>query len=219
LIFVLFLSLLPGASRAGERAAGTAFLFVVSIQSLATLAASCARVQQAAWLAVAAFVLFSSGLVAYGWIMATLDLRTLARSSGDQWIAGGALAISGLACAQLADAAGVLVGLGSLRAPLADTALALLIAAALWLPLLVVDELLSPRLRYDLRRWSTVFPLGMYAVSSVTVGQVVPAHEFVRFASVWIWIALAAWLAAALGAFRRAVGTHAVRNREHDENP
>jgi tellurite resistance protein TehA-like permease len=210
----LCLALLPGAARVRERAAGTAFLLVVSIESLAVLAASCARVQQAVWLAIAALVLFLAGLAAYGWIMVNLDLRALARSAGDQWIAGGALAISALACAQLADAAGALVEHGSLRAPLADTALALLIAAFVWLPVLVVDELLSPRLRYDIRRWSTVFPLGMYAVSSVAVGQAVPAHAFVAFARVWIWIAFAAWLATALGAFRRTGGTHTVRDPE-----
>lgn len=200
----LCLALLPSAARTGERASGTAFLLVVSTESLAVLAASCALVQQAVWLALAALVLFLIGLAAYVWIMADLDLRALARSPGDQWIAGGALAISALACAQLADAAGVLAGLGSLRAPLADAALALLIAAAVWLPLLVVDELLSPRLRYDIRRWSTVFPLGMYAVSSVAVGQAVPAPVLVDFARLWIWIALAAWLAVAFAAFRHA---------------
>jgi tellurite resistance protein TehA-like permease len=210
----LCLALLPGAVRARERAAGNAFLLVVAIESLAVLAAGCARVQQAAWLAIAALVVFLAGLAAYSWIMANLDLRALAHSAGDQWIAGGALAISALACAQLADAAGVLVALGSLRAPLADAALALLIAAFVWLPVLVVDELLSPRLRYDIRRWSTVFPLGMYAVSSVAVGQAVPAHVFVAFARVWIWFAFAAWLATALGAFRRTGGTHTVRGSE-----
>jgi tellurite resistance protein TehA-like permease len=200
----LCLALLPGAARGAKRAAGTAFVLAVSIESLAVLAASCALAQQAVWLAIAALALFLIGLAAYGWIMANLDLRALARSPGDQWIAGGALAISALACAQLADAAGGLVGLGSLRAPLADAALALLIAAAVWLPLLVVDELVSPRFRYDVRRWSTVFPLGMYAASSVAVGRAVPAPALVTFARVWIWIALAAWLAVAVAACRHA---------------
>jgi tellurite resistance protein TehA-like permease len=73
-----------------------------------------------------------------------------------------------------------------------------------WLPLLVVDELVSPRFRYDVRRWSTVFPLGMYAASSVAVGRAVPAPALVTFARVWIWIALAAWLAVAVAACRHA---------------
>jgi hypothetical protein len=46
------------------------------------------------------------------------------------------------------------------------------VAALAWLPALLAGELASPRLRYDERRWSTVFPLGMYAVCSFVVARV-----------------------------------------------
>jgi hypothetical protein len=39
----------------------------------------------------------------------------------------------------------------------------------LWLPVLLLDEALHPRPRYDVRRWSTVFPVGMYAACSFAV--------------------------------------------------
>lgn len=44
---------------------------------------------------------------------------------------------------------------------LKDVALGLWVLTMLWLPVLVAAELLRPRLRYDVRRWSTVFPFGM----------------------------------------------------------
>jgi tellurite resistance protein TehA-like permease len=123
---------------------------------------------------------------------------------GDQWIGGGALAIASLACAEPTDAAGALASLGWLRPPLGDAALGLWVATAAWLPVLAVDELRSPRLRYDVRRWSTVFPPGMYAVSSAAVGRAMSVSLLVSFARVWIWIALAVWLAVAIAGVQRA---------------
>jgi tellurite resistance protein TehA-like permease len=52
--------------------------------------------------------------------------------------------------------------------------------AMAWLSSLVSCEILRPRLRYDVRRWATVFPLGMYAACSFAVGQVtgvIPVRE------------------------------------------
>jgi tellurite resistance protein TehA-like permease len=43
------------------------------------------------------------------------------------------------------------------------------------------------------RRWSTVFPFGMYAACSFVVGAAAHAGGITTFAQVWIWIALAVW--------------------------
>jgi tellurite resistance protein TehA-like permease len=71
----------------------------------------------------------------------------------------------------------------------------LLWAAALaWLPVLLATELMRPRLGYDTRRWSTVFPLGMYAASSYVVGATQAAPAITELGRVWTWAAVAAWL-------------------------
>ena len=72
-------------------------------------------------------------------------------------------------------------------------ALALWVLTMLWLPVLLLGELLHPRLRYDISRWSTVFPLGMYAACSFAVGSAAHAGAITSFARVWVWIALAVW--------------------------
>jgi tellurite resistance protein TehA-like permease len=57
--------------------------------------------------------------------------------------------------------------LGSLEAELRALGLITWTFAVAWLPLLLLSsELPRPRLDYDLRRWSTVFPVGMYAAIS-----------------------------------------------------
>lgn len=40
-----------------------------------------------------------------------------------------------------------------------------------WLPAWVPGEVVWPRLNYDVRRWSTVFPVGMYAVRSFNAAR------------------------------------------------
>ena len=69
------------------------------------------------------------------------------------------------------------------------------VASMAWLPALVAAEVLYPRLGYDVRRWSTVFPLGMYAACSFVVGEVAGVRPITSFARVWVWVALAGWAA------------------------
>ena len=89
---------------------------------------------------------------------------------GDHWIFGGALAIATLACADTTAALTATSTLTGLEPALEDATLALWAAAALWRPVLLVGEVIAPRLGYDTRRWSTVFPFGMYAVCSLATG-------------------------------------------------
>jgi hypothetical protein len=35
------------------------------------------------------------------------------------------------------------------------------------IPPLIISEIIRPRLSYDVRRWATVFPFGMYAACSL----------------------------------------------------
>lgn len=79
---------------------GTVFLCCVATQGLAVLGAVLAPAEASAWLAHTALVLFWLGLVLYGVALALFDPRQVAEGAGDQWVAGGALAVSALAGAK-----------------------------------------------------------------------------------------------------------------------
>jgi tellurite resistance protein TehA-like permease len=201
---LLYASLLPrtfGIWRG--RCGGSAFLLVVAPQSLAVLAAELARREHRSWLALAALAPFALALCAYALVLAHYDLRRLRIQGGEHWIAGGALAISTLACAELAQAAAAVAWLHALEAPLRDAALALWAATMAWLALLIGAALRWPRLRYRTSRWATVFPLGMYAAMSFAVSVAVGATWMDGFARAWTWVAVAGWLVVAAGFVRR----------------
>jgi hypothetical protein len=132
---------------------------------------------------------FGLGLGAYVFVMFRFDLR----GWGDHWITGGALAISTLAAGELTAGARSLGMLGHGHGALEALAVALWVASMLWVPALVLGEALRPRLRYDVRRWSTVLPLGMYAACSMVVGRVARAGAITSFGRAWTWVALAGW--------------------------
>jgi hypothetical protein len=157
--------------RLGRRTTGGDLLVVVVVQSLAVLAAHLGQ----RWLLVTAYGLLAAGLVLYVAIIARFDPGELRRGGGDQWIAGGALAISALAAAD--------IGIDTLDIVLAAAALA-------WLPVVLAGELAAPRTGHHRTRWSTVFPVGMYAAMAFAVG-------FTAFAHAWTWVALAVWALAA----------------------
>jgi tellurite resistance protein TehA-like permease len=207
----LWLVLVPAVLRSWRTpTVGASFVLTVATESLAALAGLLAFHDRVGWLAVAALVPLALGLAAYGFVLARVDLRQLLTGRGDQWVFGGALAIAALACAPTASALAATSTLPGLRSPLDDTAVVLWAAAALWLPALLVGELVAPRLRYDSHRWSTVFPLGMYAACSLTTGRAIGADGIAELGRIWVWVALAAWLlvfAGMLGRARRSIGT------------
>jgi Voltage-dependent anion channel len=165
-------------------ATGVSFMLTVSTEGLAVLAASLTVHGGAAWVAHAAIAPFVLGLGFYAFVLRDFDGRQLLLGRGDHWVGGGALAISALAAGQL-----------SLAGALPDPVVVVLwIAAMLWLPALIVAELVRPRTAYDARRWSTVFPLGMYGACTFTAGDALGADALSRFATVWTWVAFAAWL-------------------------
>jgi len=182
---------------------GTSFLLAVATESLAVLTSRLALVDGLRSLALAGFALCALGILFYAVVLARFELHHLLVGRGDQWIAGGALAIATLACARCAQAAGVFPGLRGASGALDDAALALWAAAALWLVALLVCEALQRRTRFDERRWSTVFPLGMYAACSFATARVAGVGGLADFARVWIWLAFAAWLLVAYGSFRQ----------------
>jgi tellurite resistance protein TehA-like permease len=184
---------------------GASLVLTVSTQSLAVLAAVLATGAHASWLLVTALAPFGLGLVFYAFVIARFDPRQLGVGRGDHWITGGALAISTLAAARITLGARALATLGGGDGVLKALAFGLWVLTMLWLPVLLLAEMLRPRLGYDVRRWSTVFPIGMYAACSFAVGQAAHASAVTSFARVWVWVALAVWGVVFAAMIRRAV--------------
>jgi hypothetical protein len=176
--------------RLPARVRGSDLLPVVATQAVVILAGNVQH--HAGGLEVPAIAVLCAGAAGYAALIARFDRHDLARGPGDQWIAGGAAAITALACATLAgDGDGQALTVGSV---------AVWVAAMLWLPFLVAGELRRPRLGTLGRRWSTVFPLGMYAAMSYAVAAAADLPVTRTFAFAWTAVAAAVWAAVALAA-------------------
>jgi tellurite resistance protein TehA-like permease len=181
---------------------GSSLLLVVATESLAVLAAMLAASERAEWLLVTALAPLLLGLGFYVFVVVRLPLNHLIAGLGDHWITGGALAISTLAAGKLLTGAKALVILGDGGGVLKTVALSLWVLSMLCLPALVGAELLHPRLRYDVRRWGTVFPFGMYAACSFVIGAAMHSGAITSFAQVWVWVAFAVWAVVLAGMLR-----------------
>lgn len=201
---VLWAALLPRAGRRPEGPMpGTVFLGCVATQGLAALGASLGEATGTAWLAHTAVVLFWLGLALYVAALLRFDFREVVVGRGDHWIAGGALGISALAGARLVeagDAPGVFLWSGDADDVLRNVTGAFLALDLAWYAVLAVAEFLRPRLRYDVRRWSTVFPMGMSAVAALSVSAALGTGWPSGLGKVLLWVAGAAWAVVAAGA-------------------
>jgi len=193
------------AARSRGGGGGEAFMVTVAPQSLATLAAMASQHEHSLWLADVAIAFAAVGLLLYVVALAGFDLHALRSGPGAQWVAGGSLAISALAAAEVALAVGKLRSVSDISGQVSDAAFIVWIVAIAWLVVLALSELRWPRLRYSASRWSTVFPLGMYAVCSFTVATAYRTPGLTDFAHVWVWFAVAGWIATLAGMLRSAV--------------
>jgi tellurite resistance protein TehA-like permease len=173
------------------KSTGVSFMVTVSTQSLSVLAAQLAVREHAAWLLYVSLAVFALGLALYLFVLASFEFRQLLDGQGDHWVSGGALAISTLAAARIAIGADLLHVLSP--STLRTLSVVLWACSAAWLPALVITEALRPRLGYDVRRWATVFPLGMYAACSFDAGRAASIGGLTDFAHVWVWIGFAGW--------------------------
>jgi hypothetical protein len=173
---------------------GSSLVLTVSTESLAVLAATLAAREAAHWLLYASAAPLLLGLAFYAFAIRSFDVRQLTVGRGDHWITGGALAISTLAAGRITLAARSLHTLSGITETLKLASLALWALTIAWLPVLLAAELLRPRLRYDVRRWSTVFPIGMYAACSFVVGAAAHTPPITDFARVWVWAGACVWL-------------------------
>jgi hypothetical protein len=192
---------------------GTSFLVCVATQSLAVLAGLLARRTGQSWQMYAAAVVFVFGLVLYGVVASRFDFRQVVRGAGDEWVLGGALAISALAGTTLEEAAESLGVPGGARAVLRLATVCLACeAVAAYVPL-VVSEVIWPRPRFDMRRWSTVFPLGMAGLVSLRMSRVFHQEVLWDVGRAVSWLALAVWLVVAAGTLRRVRDVATARDR------
>ncbi|MFD0265257.1 hypothetical protein ACFVGY_01490 [Streptomyces sp. NPDC127106] len=194
-LLALAAALWPGLTFAVMRhwkrqMAGAVFLVCVATQGLAVLAATLALAGLGDWLARAALAAFCLGLFFYGDAFTRFDLREVVRGAGDHWVAGGALAISALAGSKLT----AVPWTGPLPTALHWATLAALALALAWYVLLLAAELRSWRPHYELRRWATVFPLGMTATACLSAAGPTGVGWLFRWGEVLLWIAVGAWL-------------------------
>lgn len=189
-----------------RRMSGGVFLGCVATQGLAVLAATLAATEATPWLAHAALVLFWLGLVLYAVALALFDLRQVVEGHGDHWVAGGALAISALAGSKLiaADSPALNLWNGDDDSALRTVTVALLVLDLVWYAVLLIAEIARPRLRYDVRRWATVFPMGMTAAATLSVAAALDIPWLEDPGEALLWITVAVWLAVAAGAVQAA---------------
>ena len=201
----IWLGLVPHVLRHWQTPTiGASFILTVATESLALLAATLAFSDRAAWLLYAALGPFALGLCFYGLVLSRFQFAQLVVGVGDHWVTGGALAISTLAAGRIAIAAQHTASLQGAHGALKTIALLLWCLTMVWLPALIACEILRPRLSYTVRRWSTVFPVGMYAACSFIVGELTETRGIVDFARGWVWVALAVWLVVFTGMVARA---------------
>lgn len=224
---VVWLLLLPLAIRdvrsrpaamLRDHAHGAWLLISVATSGLATTAADEALFGGGSVFLALGLALWVLAWVLYVAVTALIVWRGFAHGAGphtvtpDAWILMGALAIAALAGAHLTGAAAV-VAPGA-AAAVRGSAFAVWVVGSAWIPLLVVGQLwrfatVTGALRFANVWWAAVFPLGMYASATAAIGEAVGIAALAPVSVVATWIALAAWLLAAIGVARS--GARAVR--------
>jgi tellurite resistance protein TehA-like permease len=193
----------------GRHMPGAAFLVCVATQGLAVLAATIAP-DYGDWLLDAGLALFLLGLLLYVDALLRFDFGQVLAGAGDQWVAGGAMAISAVAGAKLLGSG---LWSGSAHTALRTATLVVLGVALAWYAVLAVAEVYRPRPHYDIRRWATVFPLGMTAVASLLTSTAAKVAWLDTLGRVLVWIAFAVWGLTLIGFIRSRVRAEALRRR------
>jgi tellurite resistance protein TehA-like permease len=184
---------------------GTWFIWVVASQSMATAAASIEPVFPGARreLALLAVVSWSVGVFLYAAAGMLVSLRLMLYPFGPEdltppyWVAMGALAITVLAGARIVEMADapmvrvtrdLIAGLAVIFWAFATWLIPVLVAAGWW-------RHVARRvpLRYEATLWSIIFPLGMYAVAGIYLGEADDLPVVGMVGRVELWVALAAW--------------------------
>lgn len=195
-------------------------LAVVATQSIAVLSALLAPVIEPAWRLPMNFLALSMWLwggMLYTWMMALIFYRYLffPLGVGDMtppyWINMGAMAISTLAGSLLIGNAVHASLLQSLLPFLEGVTVLYWATGSWWIPMLLLLGLwryVQQRfpLRYGPLYWSVVFPLGMYAAGTHEMVLAMDLDFLAWLPRVFLYVALAAWVAAFIGVMRHLAG-------------
>ncbi|WP_055493244.1 tellurite resistance/C4-dicarboxylate transporter family protein [Streptomyces sp. TP-A0356] len=200
--------ILPAVGNWKRRMSGAVFLGCVATEGIAVLGAVLAAAERVAWLAHTALVFFWLGLVLYAVGLWCFDPRQVATGAGDHWLADGALALSAVAGSRLFAAAhsGLYLWNNDDDDVLRAVTVGLLALACGCFCVLAAAELRWPRPHYDVRRWATVFPMGMTAVAALSVATSLGVPWLRGPGRVLLWIAVAVWCAVLAGAVRSGLG-------------
>jgi tellurite resistance protein TehA-like permease len=207
LIYIGFGVLLFLNARDGADVAGGAWLnAIVGTQSLVILGAHAGLPAGGFGPSVSllVYMLWAIGLGLYGTYLVLLCHRVFFRdlkptdTTPVLWIVMGAAAISANAGCALAS---VDIGLPFLRSmqPFVDgVTLAMWTWATWWIPLLIMLGVWKHGIRqipisYSLMLWSMVFPLGMYAVTTLRLSRIADVPMLAPWSLAMTWIALGAW--------------------------
>lgn len=191
---------------------------VVATQSVSVLgtqlAASFPQYQELAlfftlamWLGGGMLYIWIISLIFYRYTFFALDPSDL---SPPYWINMGAMAISTLAGTMLIAAAPQSVLLQQVLPFLKGFTLFFWATATWWIPMLLILGVwrhiyMQFPLRYDPLYWGAVFPLGMYTVCTLRLSASLDVPFLADVAGVFLWAAIAAWLAAFAGLVHRVV--------------
>lgn len=198
---------------------GTWFIWVVASQSVAVAAATLepASADLRGALAIVAVLSWSVGLFLYAAAGVLVALRMMLYElrpidlNPPYWVSMGACAITVLAGARIVEMAaapmvdatrGLVAGLAVVFWAFATWLIPVLFGVGLWrhwrhrIPL-----------RYEATLWSMVFPLGMYAVAGIYLGQadLLPIVGWIGRAE--LWLAMAVWLLVFLAMLRHLYRT------------
>lgn len=196
-----------------EGISGVWLLAVVATQSIAVLAALLAMRAGAAHKLELNFVALSMWLwggMLYIWMMSLIFYRyTFFRLlpgdlSPPYWINMGAMAISTLAGSLLIVNAPEAPFLGSILPFVKGFTVLYWATGTWWIPMLVVlgawrYGYMRHPLRYDPLYWGAVFPLGMYAAATHEMAAAMRLDFLDFIGPFFFYVALAAWIATALG--------------------
>lgn len=203
---------------------GTWFVWTVSTQSVAILAAMLSAHYHGEFFPTVAVICWSTGLALYlatfiGLVTRILRIGIRPTELGPSfWVVMGALAISCLAAGRLVDMDGNSAVAVAVE-PIAAGVAIMLWGFATWLVvallLLGIWRHLARRVttRYVTTLWAMVFPMGVYSVASMNLGAAQSAPPIGWCGKVFIWVALTAWVLVILDwIFTKGIG------RKNDSN-
>ncbi len=185
---------------------GTWFIWVVASQSVAVAAASLEphtdRFAHA--LGTLAVISWSVGIFLYAAAGIIVALRMMLYDlkptdlDPPYWVAMGACAITVLAGARILEMSetpmvhatrGIVAGASVMFWAFGTWLIPVLIAAGWWR-----HKVHRVPLKYEATLWSIIFPLGMYAVAGIYLGDANQLPVVGAIGSTWLWLAVAAWL-------------------------